>query len=62
MVKITELGKSKNDNMKVSIDIGNITGTKGKSSNGNETYRLYGSHVINGKVYYLTGNLTKGNK
>jgi len=59
MVKITKLGKSQNGNEKVSIDIGTIQGTIGVSSKGNPTIRLTGSHVVDGKIHYLTGNLTE---
>ena len=62
MTSITKLGKSQNGNEKVAIDIGNVNGVKSKSSNGNEMFRLFGTHVINGKVYYLSGYLTKGSK
>ena len=58
MPSITKLGKSKAGNEKVAVDIGTINGTIGVSSKGNPTIRLTGSHVIDGKVYYLTGNLT----
>jgi len=58
MAEITKLGKSQNGNEKVSIEIGTIQGTLGKSSKGNPTIRLNGSHVVDGKIYYLTGNLT----
>jgi len=60
MTSMTKLGQSKNGNNKVAVEIGTITGTLGKSSKGNKTIRLYGSHVIDGKIYYLTGNLTQG--
>jgi hypothetical protein len=59
MAKITKLGMSANQNEKVAIDIGTITGTLGTAKSGNETIRLFGSHVVNGQIYYLTGNLTK---
>jgi hypothetical protein len=59
MPSITKLGKSQNGNEKVAVDIGNIQGTIGVSSKGNPTIRLNGSHFIDGKVYYLTGNLTE---
>jgi hypothetical protein len=58
MVSITKLGKSKNGNEKVVVDVGTINGTLGVSSKGNPTIRLVGNYVIDGKVYYLTGNLT----
>jgi len=58
MVSITKLGKSKNGNEKVVVDVGTINGTLGVSSKGNLTIRLVGNYVIDGKVYYLTGNLT----
>ena len=59
MTGITEIGKSQKGNTKVAVEIGTIQGTLGKSSKGNETIRLTGQHVIDGKLYYLTGNLTK---
>ena len=58
MAKLTKLGKSQNGNEKVSVDIGTIVGTMGVSSKGNPTIRLTGSHVIDGKIHFLTGNLT----
>lgn len=58
MTSIKEMGKSSNGNDKVEVDIGNISGVKGKSKAGNPTIRLTGSHVIDGKTHYLTGNLT----
>lgn len=58
MTGITKLGKSQNGNEKVAVDIGTIQGTLGQSSKGNPTIRLNGSYVIDGKIYYLTGNLT----
>jgi len=62
MANIVKLGQSKNGNPKVAVEVGTITGTVGKSSKGNKTIRLFGSHVIDGKIYYLTGNLTQGSK
>jgi len=58
MSKFVDLGKSQNGNKKVAVDVGTITGTVGKSSNGNKTIRLYGNHIIDGQMYFLTGNLT----
>ena len=58
MVSITKLGKSKAGNEKVAIDIGSISGTLGTSKKGNPTIYLTGNYVIDGKVYYLTGQLT----
>lgn len=59
MTKIVELGKSSNGNDKVAIEIGTVTATKSKSSNGNKMFRLYGQHVIDGKIHYLSGYLTE---
>jgi len=59
MTGITKLGQSKNGNEKVAVEIGSIQGTIGTSSKGNPTIRLNGQHVIDGKLYYLTGNLTE---
>lgn len=56
--QLIKLGQSQGGNEKVAIEIGTIQGTIGTSSKGNPTIRLNGNHVIDGKIYYLTGNLT----
>jgi hypothetical protein len=62
MTNITKLGKSTNGNDVVAVKLGLVQGTVGKSSNDNPTIRLYGQHIIDGKLYYLTGNLTEKKK
>ena len=58
MTDIVETGKkSKSGKDKVTVKLPVLEGVKNTFSSGNEGFSLYGTTVLDGKVYRVTGNL-----
>jgi len=60
LAEIKDLGvNSQSGKPKVTVDLGIMTGVRTTSKSGNKMVCFNGQYVIDGKIHYLTGQLTE---